>query len=164
MHHMVDGGYYDNYGIASALDWLEPVLRAEQEDRTIDRIALVELRSFKTKRPALEKPKRGSVSALIGPLLGLLEIRSSAALERNRIATDRFLSKWSQLTDNATTTEWDGIEIRRFVFETPDGQDLPLSWKLSEAQKKDLETEWSDDQVQSELTNLKNYLAGESGQ
>jgi hypothetical protein len=157
MHHMVDGGYYDNYGVASALDWLETVLRAEQKQRTLKRLAFVELRASATGRPALDEPRPGSFAALIGPLIGLLEIWEASALERNRIATDRFLSKWSELTES---TEADGIEIQRFVFETSDVQGLPLSWSLSREQRRIIETEWARPPIQRRLETLVAFLEG----
>ena len=159
-HHLVDGGYYDNYGVASALDWLEAVLQADKDERKIRRVAFIELRASATTPPAEKKPQSGSFAALFGPLLGLLEVWEASALERNRIETDRFLSKWAELSEKTATDEQTGIHIRRFVFETSDGGELPLSWKLSIDEKQKLEKEWQRKPVQRQLAELNAFLEG----
>src|SRR5947207_14776958 len=47
--HIVDGGYYDNYGVASALDWLQPVLEARRDGiagLNFSRVLIVQLPGF----------------------------------------------------------------------------------------------------------------------
>jgi hypothetical protein len=67
--HLIDGGYYDNFGVTSALDWLTPVLiaRAEKADRRLGftRVAIVELRAFRRQSPVYAQPAPGSVAALL---------------------------------------------------------------------------------------------------
>jgi hypothetical protein len=51
--HLVDGGYYDNYGVASALDWLEPVLEAKRDGvdgLNFSRMLIIQLRGFPEKQ------------------------------------------------------------------------------------------------------------------
>src|SRR2546427_3726870 len=71
-HHLIDGGYYDNFGVTSALDWLTPVMIAKAEKRLgFTRVAIVELRAFRREKPVYAQPSPGSVAALLGPVIGL---------------------------------------------------------------------------------------------
>ena len=55
--HLIDGGYNNNYGVASALDWLSAALEAQDKERlkapdkkrlTVSRVALVEFELNRT--------------------------------------------------------------------------------------------------------------------
>ena len=71
-HHRVDGGYYDNDGVASALDWLNEVLvarNARQDDERLRfrRAAIVRLRSSYDPPPG-DARAMGAGAALFGPV------------------------------------------------------------------------------------------------
>ena len=96
-HHIIDGGYYDNFGVTSALDWLDPVLAARLGGRDLDfeRVLIIQLRAFRRPNPRDVPPKSGAVAALLGPLIGLEAIRDGAAVSRNDIELTRFATSWT---------------------------------------------------------------------
>ncbi len=142
-HHLIDGGYYDNFGVTSALDWLAPVLAARiAKDNTrlrFSSVAIVELRAFRRESPAYAQPAPGSVAALLGPAVGLGAIRSGAAAERDDIDVGRFVQVWNDLFDSQRVP----VCVDSFVFEPDANQPSPpLSWQLSSVQMQRLLRAW----------------------
>lgn len=151
-HHFIDGGYYDNYGVASALDFLEPVMDAferGEEDLGFSRIAIIEIRAFRTRDPAFAKPSGSFVSEVIGPVHGVTNIRDGAAFSRNEIELARFIDRYSTARQDTPRSRAPGnersVEIRSFVFEPTDPDDGPLSWSMTRRQVDALRANWTDD-------------------
>jgi hypothetical protein len=145
-HHLIDGGYYDNFGVTSALDWLTPVLVARAE-RTrplaFRRVAIVELRAFHRDDPTQRPPAAGSIAALLGPIVGLGSIRAGAAAERDDIDVGRFVEVWNRWF--AGQSGGSRVCLASFVLEPGDRQPSPpLSWQLSSVQTKQLAEAWRD--------------------
>lgn len=155
--HLIDGGYFDNYGVASALDWLDLVLdcrwrssdnaalpegaeRCHQE-LGFDRVAVVRLNAFAWKDPAEVPGDDGAVSALLGPVLGLASIRTGVATSRNEIDLHRLLGVWNdRFADAGMDVCLDQVELRPFLDTLPLDRrgpcsEAPLSWHLTELQK-----------------------------
>ena len=139
--HIVDGGYYDNFGIASALDWLQPVLEARRDGKpglNFSRVLIVQLRGFAEKAAGEIKPSRGAKAALIGPLDALFNIREGVAVSRNLIDVDRFVTYWNRQLAGK-------VKLASVDF-APDTKETagPLSWHLSKADIKNLQQSWGD--------------------
>ena len=139
--HLVDGGYYENYGVASALDWLQPVLEAKRDnvgDLNFSKVLIIQLRGFAEKPAAGIKPSRGAKAALIGPLDALFNIREGVASSRNVIDVDRFIDRWNRELKNK-------VELKTVAF-VPDGDQRPgpLSWHLSKADIANMNKSWGD--------------------
>jgi hypothetical protein len=166
--HVIDGGYYDNFGVTSALDWLQPVLWnriSEGTELQFTRVLIIQLRSFPTKEPKDQKPSDGSVSALVGPLLGLLNIRSGAAISRNAIELNRFINAWNarfaKAAEEKKETEEKKVCVATVVFEpSRDEEDGPLSWHLSAEQKKKLSESWQTKEIAARVQAVTAYLDG----
>lgn len=142
MQHLIDGGYYDNYGIASAMDCLEPVFRARLDPSSrlrFNNVMLVEIRSSYPVPPAEIPPQSGYKTALLGPLLGLSSIQDGAAVSRNRIEFARFAETWRDRFGNA------GLDIRieNTVFHPPENSFEPLSWHLTSRQIEEIDGWWT---------------------
>lgn len=154
-HHFVDGGYHDNYGVASALDWLDIVLNAKSEagaDASLpfDRVLIIQLRVSPTGNPRENAEAKGYAAAFWGPLIGLFQIRNGAAYARNEIELDRFVKAWSSRLK-------DRVEIETVILEPPSEEEMalaadptsdlrkpeaaPLSWHLTQAQIEALQTQ-----------------------
>ncbi len=157
-HHMLDGGYYENFGVTSAVDWLNEVLEAqiaaydsgvETLPFKFEKILLVRLNAFRWKDPLEVEPKKGSISALLGPVLGLAAIRTGVAVTRNEFDLTRFIDSWNErlasrgLGDNVLAQ----VEFRPGRVPTNDGKGLvqPLSWHLTQAQIAAQQQEWPED-------------------
>ncbi len=144
-HHMLDGGYYENFGVTSALDWLSEVLEAQEAaiergepGLGFEKVLLVRLNAFRWKPPRGAEPKKGSISALLGPVLGLAAIRTGVAVTRNEIEVDRFISSWNERLGGEVVAE---VEFRPAAG---DGTE-PLSWHLTEAQIERQREQWPAD-------------------
>ena len=152
--HLIDGGYHDNYGVASALDWLT----AQQDvngDLPYTRIAIVEIRA-KPDIPT-EKAQTEWSSAWLGPFWGLFNSWGFTQGSANDTAVSRMIAHFE---DHLRQRK---ICIASFVFvPTTSG---PLSWHLSEAQKQTLRDEWRKGSNPRVLDKLKEFLsAGELAQ
>jgi hypothetical protein len=155
--HLIDGGYFDNYGVASALDWLDVVLDCRwrssdnsslpagaercHEHLSFDRVAIVRLNAFAWKDPAEVPGDDGAVSALLGPVLGLAAIRTGVATSRNEIDLHRLLGVWNDRFAGAGMDVClDQVELRPFLDTLPEDRrgpcsEAPLSWHLTALQK-----------------------------
>jgi hypothetical protein len=140
-HHMLDGGYSDNFGVASALDFLAPVMAARKAGQLgFRRLLIIQLRSASTHMPAPD-PAGGFVASVLGPLLGILNVREGATLPRNAAALDQFIQLWNGVAGVAVTTIV--FEPQPTATAPPEDAEQPLSWHLTETQKRALLRRWS---------------------
>ena len=138
--HLIDGGYYDNYGVTSALDWLTPVLIARKNGDPrlrFKRVLLVELSGFTEPDPEFAKPADGLTTLLTGPTMtAFLALREGVATARNRIDLDRFKHMWNDALRGQ-------VQIETVKFEpAPNRRPGPLSWHLSSTEIESLKNEW----------------------
>src|SRR5262249_33169300 len=54
-YHVIDGGYYDNYGVASVVEWIEEAFTALENNIDLPDVLVIQIRSFPN--DALEAPK-----------------------------------------------------------------------------------------------------------
>jgi hypothetical protein len=110
-YHMIDGGYYDNYGVANLIAWLEQglsdlqppckenaaAIELKQSCPTLvlPRILVLEIRSFPPDEEA-RPTKKGWAFQLYAPVKGLLSVRSTAQLVRDREALTMFARRWDK--------------------------------------------------------------------
>lgn len=139
--HLIDGGYYDNYGVTSALDWLAPVLAARLDGNAglgFRRVVVVRLNAFSATDPNKVEPISGSLAAILGPLIGMVNLRTGVAVSRNQIELARFLDAWNARFGNAGLDVClDQVELR-----PPAIGDEPLSWHMTEQQIADQQAAW----------------------
>ena len=138
--HLIDGGYYDNYGVTSALDWLTPVLWARKTGDArlrFTRVLIVELSGFTEPDPEFAKPADGLTTTLFGPTLtAFLALREGVATSRNRIDLDHFKRSWNDALRGQ-------VQIETVKFQPgPNRRPGPLSWHLSSTEIESLKNEW----------------------
>jgi hypothetical protein len=166
--HLIDGGYADDFGVASAIDWLGRELRRCRTTGScpFDRVALVEIRA-KPFEGVGATPSFGWVAEWLGPPKGLATSWAFAQRSANDTAVDlvRELDR--------------GREIESFVFEpaptgracgpcaapssdgeTPCARSFPLSWHLSRAQKACINEFWLDEPNQRTLREFLDFVGG----
>jgi hypothetical protein len=143
--HLIDGGYHDNYGVASALDWLTAVLdhyKTANQPLPFKRIALVEI---KAQPEAESKASSEWTTAWFGPFLGLYNAWGLAQSSVNDTAINR---------QNALLSAMQGtlghVDLRSFVF-VPEEKG-PLSWHLSKEQKGGICLAWNSPNNKATLT------------
>jgi hypothetical protein len=144
--HVVDGGYTDNYGMATLLTWLDEALRAP--GNPVHRVLIIEIRASP---PASEPPPlawRGWPFQTYAPISAMLNVRDTGQLPRNN-------EERQILTRLAASCN---IDIKDAVFEYPP-EDAPLSWHLSPNDKKEIENVWISSATDQQKEKIRGLLA-----
>jgi hypothetical protein len=89
-YHVVDGGYTDNEGAMTSVDWINRLLVHYSRDETVmqrpfDRVLVLRIQAFPKKRstsPYRRNLLAGWTSALLGPLQAMLNVRGTSQTER----------------------------------------------------------------------------------
>ena len=122
--YLCDGGYYDNFGVWSAVNWLQAVLDDQQRRKRFKKIVILEIWSA-----PFDKPENlPQVNQLSAPASALLSVRTASQLARNQAEIGLLQNQYPDL-------------IEHIIFEVPEPG--PLSWMLSDRQKKQIETDWT---------------------
>ncbi len=134
--HVVDGGYYDNYGMATLAEWLQEGLEAIPSP--VKRVLVLQIRGFPPDPAGLPDRKHGWFYQLYAPFETMIHARSCGQLAHNDIEFDLLTKVCGQ----------NGIEVETavFQFKAEDGMESPpLSWHLTRKQKNTIDRVW--DQV-----------------
>ncbi|MBI3325860.1 MAG: patatin-like phospholipase family protein [Nitrospinae bacterium] len=142
-YHLADGGYYDNSGVLSIIEWLDTVLSGEAETLKGQTILIIRIEtpSPKDLDPARLQQPKGWLYATVGPLLTLAQVRTSTQFFRNDLDIDLLRNRWQSA----------GVLIESVKFKLDDsrsakpdkvGPETPLSWQLSEAEKGAIKSAW----------------------
>jgi hypothetical protein len=167
--HLIDGGYYDEFGVTSALDWLTTVLRARKAGDPrlrFKRVLLIELSGFPEPTPDSVKPADGLTATLTGPTLtAFLALRQGVATSRNQIDLDRFKHSWNDMLKGR-------VQIETVAFR-PDASRPrgPVSWHLTSEEIKHLNAEWGpgtdpngwQPNLRDEWLTVERFLSGAQG-
>lgn len=140
-YHVVDGGYYDNYGIDSLLGWLEDAIKGMNEPeikQDLSDVLVLQIRPF-AEAPPPPLYKEGWIYQLFAPVSALLDVRDTGQSARDTTELALFAQAYSQR-----------VRIWRADFVYPDDFDIttencahaPLSWKLSFEQTNCINTAW----------------------
>ncbi|WP_202223514.1 hypothetical protein [Okeania sp. KiyG1] len=151
-YHVADGGYFDNSGFVTALEWLEDLLRekptqkGEETTPEIKRILILQINSFpesKLKEQPKKEKKRGLFMATIGPLLGLFKVRKPILTSRNLTEVE-LLQEWQNAREVHKKVEIKYYPIF-FSFYSEEGEyEPPLSWKLTKKEKDAIRKGWEE--------------------
>jgi len=172
--HMIDGGYYDNYGVSNLIAWLEQGLgelqsmRSKCEEKAGNdakqkqecqkyappKILVLQIRSFPADEEA--KPtKKGWAFQLYAPIKGLLSVRTTAQLVRDREALTMFARRWetesAQTRIHFATFEFGGFqekqkdkgEEKNKKKMEENVSDPPLSWAMNPSQVQAVKADWN---------------------
>lgn len=135
-YHLVDGGYYDNYGVTNAARWVDDALTSLRDaGRPFPPAVLIlQIRSF-PERPLRQPRYRGWPFQIYSPLTAVLNVKETGQLLRNREELIWLRDKWG----NGPT----GLPLIQFAtFEFPE-TDAPLSFRMNPAQAATIEHRWS---------------------
>ena len=137
-YHLADGGYYDNYGVVTILEYLIDVLSADSAiDLSNRNILILQIRASEVDEPGEKGEGQGFTFSTVGPILALLNVRSSTQIARN----DLDIGLLKKVFD---VTAIDAVE-----FEL--GNVGPLSWDLTATQKDQIRQQWLKDKNVSAL-------------
>src|SRR5262249_51842989 len=114
--HMADGGYYDNYGMSTLIQWLDQDLAP---DKPIKEVMVLQIRGFPPDE-LKEKSRRGWLFQSYAPLATMFHVRTAGQFAHNE---DEF-----RLLQKAKKAA--GLSIYTSVFQFC-GKDPPLTWHLT---------------------------------
>ena len=132
--HIADGGYFDNFGVFTTLEWLKEIIFANGENPLkIKNLLMLELNGFPQSPPDNgANPENGFKASLLGPLLAILNVRTSTQVARNRAEVDSFINRYGNKINVKQ------VEVRYPKVEV----EPPLSWKLTRNQKESIRDSW----------------------
>ncbi len=149
-YHVADGGYYDNFGVMSAIEFLRAVLPAYVRADPVSgvrrtRVVLLQIRLAPGERPAAATGS-GWLYAAIGPAVTMLNVRQAAQRARNELELSLLREAW----------EKQGVAIESIEFELPAGG--PTSWRLSAAELAAINAAWDASPARDSRARLKLLL------
>ena len=137
--HVVDGGYYDNYGVNSLLAWLEEATHSDSRSLSLDGDSFLIIRIVSFPPEATdERKEHGWGFQLVAPFLGQYNTRV-AGQTANDDTQLRFFAKSFPAQAN----------LRSVSFQYSGGaagtscQSPPLSWQLSKQQIECIDSSWA---------------------
>jgi hypothetical protein len=154
LQHIIDGGYHDNSGVASALDWLGAAIEGKSaDDLPFDRIALVEIRA-KPFEPTKD-PSSQWEAAWLGPVNGIFNSWDFAQTSAQDTAVNRMIQAFRNYIGKKDRR----VELQSFVF-LPfiENERGPLSWHLSKKQKGYVCRAWLAERNQTVLSAFLGYV------
>jgi predicted acylesterase/phospholipase RssA len=147
--HVVDGGYYDNYGLSTLVEWLNQALCGSDK---IQRVLILQIRGATPGEGVELKNKRGWFYQAFAPIGTMLHVRTAGQFTRGEEEV--------KLLERVAFPNKVSIETALFQF---CGQDPPLTWHLTQKQKAAIETEWENDlRIGEGWKKVKTFLSGGS--
>jgi hypothetical protein len=140
-YHVVDGGYYDNYGITSLLGWLEDAilhLPADEIGKDLGDVLILQIRPFANGAPTPPQPV-GWGFQVDAPLTTLLNTRDIGQSARDQTELALFTKGYGQ---EIHVWQADFVYPESFKKRHSNCADVPLSWKLSFEQTECITTAW----------------------
>ena len=134
-YHLGDGGYYDNHGVVSAIDFLRDVLPAHFQMTRTDpgtrpQAILIQIRASELRdRPA--RSGHGFRFATLGPIDALMNVRTTSQALRDDMDVEFLRAEWAGRVDVLSWT---------FTLRTPDA---PLSWHLTRDNIASIQRGWT---------------------
>lgn len=126
-YHLVDGGYHDNFGVQTALEFLRSALENTDRQLNVKRILIVEIRLTNYENEALVPGVlRDFPAEWVGPAFGAVNVAQRAQIERNNIALASFIR----------TYERSGTDIEVLTLQPDKEVPGPLSWHLPVSRRK----------------------------
>ncbi len=141
VYHIADGGYFDNFGVFTAVEWLDRWVLPAKDALGIERLLFLQINAFPEEAPLQSGSRRkGWVISLAGPLLTLFRVRNSTQIARNRREVKNLQNRCAGQVEFANFS----ITFPKMPSFTDarDEYTPPLSWKLTQAQKQALRQAW----------------------
>lgn len=134
-YHIADGGYFDNSGMVTMVEWLNEWLDP-QKGLNIKRVLLLQINAFPESTSSKSTIEGGWFQAIIGPLLTLFSVRDTTQLSRVSTEVKLLKQRWENQVKIAYCP----------IFFPKNGKNgeykPPLSWTLTEKQKQNIKNGW----------------------
>jgi hypothetical protein len=95
-YHMADGGYFDNSGIFTMVEWLDKWLDKFNDpslDPGFQKVIFLEINAFPKPQRKLPKDGGGWAMAILGPLKAIFSVRNSTLDSRNSVEIELIQEK-----------------------------------------------------------------------
>lgn len=128
--HLGDGGYFDNFGVVSVVHWLQALAGPDLEEVERRGLLLVLIRASPAPgrgmgdRPLPPGEHRGWLWAVAGPVVTLMNVRGSSQSFRDALELELLEALWQERRRR--------LAVVPFVLDA----EAPLSWKLTDAQRR----------------------------
>jgi hypothetical protein len=140
--HMMDGGFYDNYGMATLTEWIDQALEEQTRRKTsapeqVKRVLVLQINGFPPAKFDPPKPPAGRggwLLQLIDPIRILVSVRTAGQVSHRDVELALLQDKWRAR----------GVHIDHVNFEL-EKEDAPLSWHLMPKQKAAIADAWDSD-------------------
>ena len=145
--HVADGGYFDNYGVVSVVNWLRSLSDDQRNELKRKGLLLVLIRSS-ADPPELAGPGAGQrwLWSALGPLLTMYNVRTSAQTSTEDVELD--------LVQKVLACNQ--INNREVIFELQ--RNSPLSWTLTADEKKAILAGWCEPGNRQSLAEARGFF------
>jgi hypothetical protein len=151
--HLVDGGYYDNYGTVTLVEWLAEGLKTST--RPPSRILLLEIRTFPESVERTPDARRGWIFEATHPLVTLATVRGAAQLSTARTTAELVQRAYASFVTTLT------FAFPARAYQNLDDVGPALSWHLTPDDRSRLRAAWSDVDTKFARTNVLRFLKGD---
>jgi hypothetical protein len=151
-YHVVDGGYYDNYGMAALVECLDNEL--EKPAVNVTELMVIRIHSMPVGAEVSPQGGNGFFFQTKAPVSALNNVRGAGQLSHSKVLFDLLQKRWRERASRK-------VEIDLATFEYPNF-DAPLSWHLTNKQKQAIEIAWKEKYVNdpnSDFGKVKRFLA-----
>ncbi|HEV3206272.1 MAG TPA: patatin-like phospholipase family protein [Terriglobales bacterium] len=160
--HVVDGAYYDNYGMSTLVEWLDVALDSLQSQGKLSggrEILVIQIREQPS--PASAKVPKGSHPGWFfqtyAPLEALFEVRTAGQRSHNQVELKLLQDKWAGKVNIAPPAIFE-FGSRPDGSPPPDIPPPPLSWHLTARQQEAIESDWNAQKGGPEWVKIRNFL------
>jgi hypothetical protein len=153
--HLVDGGYFDNYGVGTLAAMADAALRSSSPVAGARRLLVIEICDATScsgqdppGRPAIGGSRRAWPYQIVAPFSALIAMRSAAQRVTNRTTLRLLTDDWR--------AKGTCIETVHVPF---GGAEAPMSWHLTTAEQQTIDDTWRGMSTPT-LAAVASYLAG----
>ena len=146
--HVVDGGYYDNYGMSTLMEWLQQGL--EDGGGLVKHVLVLQIRGAPSEIRVAPGGWHGWFYQAYAPIEAMLDVRTTGQRSHNDEEFLRLQELWCR----------QGVRIETAIFEFQ-GDRAPLSWHLTGRDKKRLDDEWAREAVGANVNIVRQFLTQE---
>jgi hypothetical protein len=143
--HIVDGGYYDNYGMASAMAWIHD---GAHDSGVVRHVLLIQIHDSPTDSTSTPDSWHGTFYQVWAPLEAVLNVRSTGQRSHNE-------NELNLLKSKLCAVEHVRLDSTTFEF---GGTNAPLSWHLTGRDKMNLDREWARQSTGTSVGDVRNFL------
>ncbi len=146
--HVVDGGYYDNFGMSTLVEWLDAALH--HASHQVKRVLILQIRGAPTREAtaatAREVSSRGWFYQAFAPLATMIKVWGAAQVSHNEAEYSLLQRSWAGTVD-----------LHSVVLEFPT-EHPPLSWHLTAEQKEAILDAWNTPSVRACREQVREFL------